>query len=173
MANERRGAALLAATVTVLLLALAGPATAAPTAPAAPGGCSIGTAKGAGSAVIDGKPVDFDFSVCEKGPAATDTTGRYAPKAGPGGPVQCADLNEHTMAFLYALDAAKPDEGRQILVVVNDGGPKPGDDRIGFTAPKSTRDFRDGCGLGSGPAQQVTREWQPLTSGDITVTLNR
>lgn len=172
----RRAAALVIATALGLLVPLAGTAAPAATAapPAAP--CGIGEARGKGVAPSNGSPVAFDFSVCEEGPLATDTTGRFARDAsGRRDPVRCADLNERTMAFLYALDDGAPvaDRGKQVLVVVTDGGPRPADDRIAFTEPRSASAFPDGCGLGSRPAQELTQRWQPLSEGEITVTLNR
>ena len=166
--GSRRGAALLAAVVTGLLLTLGGTASAAPPAPR---GCDIGSAQGRGSAMLDGKRVTFDLNVCEKGPKATDTNGRTTVN-GVGGAVQCTDMNEHTMAFLYAVDAGV-DAGKQVLVVISDGGRNPAADRIGHTEPRSAQDFKNGCGLGDKAAQAVTQKWQPLADGDISVTLNK
>jgi hypothetical protein len=168
--GSRWGAALLVAVVTVLL-SWGGSASATPAAPAAPGGCDIGSAQGRGSAMVDGKRLTFDLNVCEKGPKATDTGGR-ATVDGAAGAVQCTDMNAHTMAFLYALDAG-PDKGKQVLVVISDGGRSPAADRIGRTEPRSAQDFKNGCGLGDKAAQAVTQKWQPLADGDVVVTLNK
>lgn len=169
-----RAASLVAAIAVGLALAFTGTAAAAP---GPPGNCTIGTAKGKGTSTTDGRPLAFDFTVCERGPAATDTSGQYTARSDVGPPSQgrvlCADLNDHTMAFLYALDGTSGPAGQQVLVVISDGGPKPADDRIGFLGPMPAQDFKNGCGLGTKQAQTVTQTWQPLSGGGITVALTR
>lgn len=172
-----RTAAIIAATVTMLALMMAGSASAHPSSSSwgHQSNCDAGRATGDGAFPL----ATFTFTVCADGQDPHDVSG-YFQAAGnfgssaliaPQGPVTCAVVKGDTVSFLYPLVGNKPPlppSSTSILIVATKGGVGTGG-KIGFVGPAPTAAFGNNCDFQSLPAAvgQVTQ--LSLTAGSIDV----
>lgn len=165
-----RGAALVAAIATALVLCVTGAANAT----SGQGGCDYGAAVGKGATPLN----SFDWNICRTGPGLRDVTGNFKAAGtppsdiliAPKGPNTCADIQGDTVAFYYPFAEGSmppPNPGVTGLVVVGVDGGAAGPDRIGFApVPAGAVD----CSVSGPTATGAKATALPVTSGDIKVT---